>query len=179
MVPAASRRNRLPRGRASIEHRAVEVRVAERARRLGEIDGAVVRHMHAQRPAFGCGDHRGGPVGCDPQDPAVVDTGPDGAVAIDDDILGRIAGQPDDGQLCRRQLRQRVDRRRLPANGIDRWLALRSCRRGYALTRWGRGGGDGRRTPGTVARFVASFSHWYSVTGPAHGAWFMGCSFNT
>ena len=65
----------------------------------------------------------------DPHDAAVVDTGPDLAIGVDHDILRRVAGNGDDGEVGRSEVRQRVDRRWLPADGIDRRLAARWSRR--------------------------------------------------
>ncbi len=79
--------------------------------------------MQAQRSVGDLGDHDGRTaLWGDADDLAVDKAGPDLAVTVDDDVLGRIAGHGDDGQIRRRKIRKRIDRRRRPADGVDRRL---------------------------------------------------------
>ena len=169
------------RARRASKIAAHEVRIGERARRLGEIDCAV-RHFgdiraELQRPAVDFCDQRlelpaagiqrqqaAGTVQtsirpsratCMPSGrPPVSATttgsppsggirtirpstsaGPDLPVGVDHDVFGRIAGHGDDGQFRRRKVRQRIDRRRRPADGIDRRLGLLDGHRRSTVTR--------------------------------------------
>ena len=85
----------------------------------------VARNVHAKRSSAGVGDDRRlAAVGRDAHDAAVDQTRPELTLGVDHDILWRVTGHRNDGELGVGKVRQRVDRRWLPADGIDRRLAF-------------------------------------------------------
>jgi len=78
--------------------------------------------VHAQRPSPGVCDDDRGAARRDAHDPAVDKAGPDLTVRIGDDVLRLITGDWDYGDGRRRNIRERVDRRRLPTDGANRRL---------------------------------------------------------
>jgi hypothetical protein len=96
------------------------VSIASKPRRtVTDQQPSVPGEAKAQRSAARVTDNSGPTVGGDAHDATVVDTGPDVPVGVDQHILRRIAGKRDDGQIRRRQIRQRVDGWWLPADRVN------------------------------------------------------------
>src|SRR6476620_8069182 len=109
-----------------LELAATGVHRQQSSRTVAHQQAPVAGDGKAQRSSTGVADDSGLTVGRDPHDAPVVDSGLDVSVGVDYDILWRIARNRDDGQLGRSEVRQRVDRRWLPADGVDGWLRRRS-----------------------------------------------------
>ena len=65
---------------------------------VADQDSAIVSDVQTERSPAGVGDDCGlAAVGCDSQDATVLETRPQLAGGVDDDILGSIPGERDDG----------------------------------------------------------------------------------
>jgi hypothetical protein len=92
------------------------------ARTVAHQQPPVASDGQTQRSAAGVADDGGLTLRSDPHDAPVVDTGPDVPVGVDHHVLWRVSGHRDDGEVGRREVGQRVDRRWLPADRIDGWF---------------------------------------------------------
>jgi hypothetical protein len=65
---------------------------------VADENSAIASDVQTERSPAGVGDDRGlAALGCDPQDATVFETRPQLAGGVDDDILGSIPGERDDG----------------------------------------------------------------------------------
>ena len=152
-----------------LELAAARVHRQQSAVAVADQQAAVAGDGQAQRSSAGVGDDGGLAVGRDPHDAPVVDAGPDVAVGVDDDILGRVARHGDDG-AARPVRSPAAGRPAVAATGPGRWVAWRRGHPPVSRLRFARLGLEqtarsSARRAGSAS--MASNSVWPLISGGA------------